>query len=558
MDKITSGSVTDGLLTGALKETKKKIIIADDSEWNRNLLTEILGDSYEYFFAEDGEELLAMLSANVQADILLLDMHMPKMSGMKVLNLMKEYHWNEDLPVIIISAETDSAFIQNAYHLGAIDYIVRPFDTFLVQHRVKNTLRLFSKNQKNDSIRNRSMYLAESERAKKEFFSVQKNCFLFEYDVITKKIDYICHYNEKEERTLLSSSNVCLLNEEDWLWLNRQMRKTTRENPDVTKNVLIPINGVYRWHKMTARSIWVEGHETYVAVVGKFLDIHDEITRKENSLYIEGRKITRTEMVSMRKIFDIVRLVNPRTKDILIVDDDGAVIPNGQKCYEIWNRDEPCQQCTSVKVMEEQKWQTKIETKDGMFYYVLSKYAECQEETCVLELVMCLGDFEQKDEIGYVPDMRTMHIYYRDTLTHAYSRAYFDDFGETLEKAKGLAVVDVDQFKKINDVYGHIVGDAALLHISSVLQSCIRKDDILIRYGGDEFLLMFMEIEENDFYKKLKSIKKKVMESDMQEYPEVKVSISIGGAYCEKPLTKAIEIADKAMYRDKYHGKEIR
>lgn len=540
------------------EKNKKRILIVDDSELNRELLTEILGDTYEYLYAENGEELLAMLFENVQADVILLDMQMPKMSGMKVLNVMKEYHWIDDIPVVIISAETDSAFIQNAYHLGAIDYIVRPFDAFLVRHRVKNTLKLYSKNTKNSAAGTRLAYLAESERAKKEFFAVQKNCFLFEYDVIAKKVVYLSYYNEKEEKTLLSSGNVCLLKEEDWLWLNRQMRKTTKENPNVTRNVIIPVNGEHRWHKMTAQSIWAEGHESYVAVVGRFLDIHDEISRKTDHLYIDGRIITRTEMVSMRKIFDAVRLVNPETKDVLIVDDNGEVIPTGQKCYEIWNRDVPCQNCTSLKVMDDQNWQTKIEIKAGMFYYVISKYVECRGTICVLELIMHLGDsFEQKDEIGYAPDMRAMQTYYRDTLTQAYSRAYFDNFGATLAKAKGIAVVDVDRFKSINDVYGHIVGDAALTHIASVLQSCIRKDDILIRYGGDEFLLMFMHIEEKDFYKKLKSIKQKVCESSMEKYPEMQLSISIGGAYCVTPLTKAIEIADKAMYRDKYYNKEM-
>lgn len=531
---------------------KKKVIIADDSELNRELLTEILGDSYEYYYAEDGEALLTMLFANVQADILLLDMQMPKRSGMEVLSVMKEYHWLDELPVVIISAETDSAFIQNAYHLGAIDYIVRPFDAFLVQHRVKNTLKLYSKNR---MARNGSMYLRESERAKKEFFAMQKNCFLFEYDVITQKVSYIYYYDENGEQTQFSADNVCLLNDEDWLWLNSQIRKTTRENPMITKNVMIPIKGEYRWHKMIVQTIWVEDYKMYIAVVGRFLDIHDEITKKVNNLYIEGKSITRTEMISLRKIFDVVRLVNPETKDVLIVDDDGNIIPGRQKCYEIWDRAVPCQNCISTKMMDEQKWSTKIEIKNGMIYYVISKYVECQKECCVLEFVMCLGDSsEQKELIGYVPDMQAMQNYYKDTLTQAYSRAYFDSFGANMDNIQGVAVVDVDQFKKINDTYGHIVGDAALTHISSVLYSSIRKDDILIRYGGDEFLLIFTKIQEEDFYKKLKILKKKVSESTMEEYPEVKVSVSIGGAYGVSPITKAFEIADKAMYRDKYYA----
>lgn len=130
------------------KETKKKVLIADDSELNREILTAILGDTYEYLYAEDGEEVIAMLFDNIQADILLLDMHMPKMGGMEVLKIMRDRRWTEEIPVVIISAEDDMGFIQNAYKLGAIDYIVRPFNAFLVQHRVENTLMLYTQNKR--------------------------------------------------------------------------------------------------------------------------------------------------------------------------------------------------------------------------------------------------------------------------------------------------------------------------------------------------------------------------------------------------------------------------
>lgn len=122
---------------------KRKILIADDSQLNRELLSEMLGDSYEYIYAEDGEQLFHLFSENVEADILLLDMHMPNMSGMEVLKVMHEQHWTEELPVVIISAETDTAFIRNAYKLGAFDYILRPFDAFLVRHRVESVLSVY-------------------------------------------------------------------------------------------------------------------------------------------------------------------------------------------------------------------------------------------------------------------------------------------------------------------------------------------------------------------------------------------------------------------------------
>lgn len=95
-----------------MENVKKKILIADDSELNREMLTEILGDTYDYLYAADGDHVLTLLEENLEIDMLLLDMHMPKMPGMDVLKAMKEHHWTEEIPVIIISAEDDMGFIQ--------------------------------------------------------------------------------------------------------------------------------------------------------------------------------------------------------------------------------------------------------------------------------------------------------------------------------------------------------------------------------------------------------------------------------------------------------------
>lgn len=91
---------------------KSKILIADDSELNREMLTDIIGDRYEYIYAADGEETLNVLSENADVDMLLLDMNMPKVSGMQVLKVMRERNWLEHIPVVIISAENDDNFYQ--------------------------------------------------------------------------------------------------------------------------------------------------------------------------------------------------------------------------------------------------------------------------------------------------------------------------------------------------------------------------------------------------------------------------------------------------------------
>lgn len=137
------------MTVGAMRtERKRRILIADDSALNREMLAEMLGDGYDYIYADDGEQLLRLLSENVEADILLLDMHMPNVNGMEVLKVMKERCWTDDLPVVIISAEGDMGYIHNAYRLGAIDYIRRPFDAYMVRHRVENVLTVYTRNKR--------------------------------------------------------------------------------------------------------------------------------------------------------------------------------------------------------------------------------------------------------------------------------------------------------------------------------------------------------------------------------------------------------------------------
>lgn len=127
-------------------EKKYKILIVDDTEINRSLLADMLGVDYEIVEAANGLEAIALLNnCYDEISLMLLDIVMPEMDGFEVLAAMKKSGWIESVPVITISAETSSAYIDQAYDLGATDYISRPFDEKTVQRRVKNTIMLYAK-----------------------------------------------------------------------------------------------------------------------------------------------------------------------------------------------------------------------------------------------------------------------------------------------------------------------------------------------------------------------------------------------------------------------------
>ena len=127
---------------------QKKLLIADDSEVNRAILANMLDRDFTIIEASNGREVLSTLQAyHGEISALLLDIVMPEMDGFEVLEEMKRHHWLDEIPVIMISAETGSAYIDRAFELGASDYISRPFATGIIRRRTINTILLHTKKQ---------------------------------------------------------------------------------------------------------------------------------------------------------------------------------------------------------------------------------------------------------------------------------------------------------------------------------------------------------------------------------------------------------------------------
>ena len=132
-----------------LLQEKTQILLVDDSNMNRMLLREILGDGYHILEAENGQECLEKMQAEAgNIALVLLDINMPVMDGFEVLKAMNANHTIEDTPVIMISSEDSDAAIRRSYELGASDYVNRPFDARIVYRRVTNTIKLYAKQRR--------------------------------------------------------------------------------------------------------------------------------------------------------------------------------------------------------------------------------------------------------------------------------------------------------------------------------------------------------------------------------------------------------------------------
>ena len=142
---------------------------------------------------------------------------------------------------------------------------------------------------------------------------------------------------------------------------------------------------------------------------------------------------------------------------------------------------------------------------------------------------------------------------YHDALTGTYNRRYYEDIASRIVGPAGIALMDVDDFKICNDTYGHHAGDLALEAAANAIQSCIRSSDLLIRYGGDEFLLVLPGIPSDILQGKLEQICTAAQMASVPGYPHFRVSLSIGGTMqaITDPMENAVRRADRLMYQAK-------
>lgn len=165
----------------------------------------------------------------------------------------------------------------------------------------------------------------------------------------------------------------------------------------------------------------------------------------------------------------------------------------------------------------------------------------------------------QKAQLDETTEQRAAHDQklkeelYKDPLTGAYNRRYYEEVIRKSIGPAGIALMDVDDFKICNDTYGHHAGDVALKTVASAIQSCIRSSDLLIRYGGDEFLLVLPGIPGDFLQTKLEQICTAAQMASVPGYPHFRVSLSIGGTIqsITDPVERIVRRADWLMYQAK-------
>ena len=277
-------------------------------------------------------------------------------------------------------------------------------------------------------------------------------------------------------------------------------------------------------------------------------------------------KITRQqaeeEAKMLEKVFDVVRFLEGDFFEQMQDDPRIGVKIGMCQCYDFWKKNKPCENCTSMKAYAEKKQKTKLEFLDADVFLVISRYLEIDDEACVMELVKHLEndtliDTDGRDKLvgklkGYQDKL------YIDPVTGVYNRRYFEDEIRNMQNSAGVAMIDLDDFKLYNDIYGHDMGDQVLCIVADVIKNCIRKTDKLIRYGGDEFLLILSDMVRGTLRGKLLQIQEAIENATIPNCPRLKLTASIGGVISEDgQIDEAIAKADQLMYKAKDHKAQV-
>lgn len=275
-------------------------------------------------------------------------------------------------------------------------------------------------------------------------------------------------------------------------------------------------------------------------------------SREESSTMENVQK----DIQCLRKVFSIVRLVkaaHPEDRDTA----DGSTL---SACDDD-SRRSTCEFCapqTHQSTFTDKGMHLHFKVIDGKMYQIFAKPLTIEGVPYVLEMLKHIDNTDLFLAEGYDQLMSFSQQLYIDALTGAYNRRFWEDKMKSFSGVAGIALIDLDDLKLYNDTFGHSAGDAALKALVQITKKGIRSTDKLIRYGGDEFLLIMPNVSSSIFAEKLRTIQERIHEADFPEFPGLKISASIGGAMLYNgSIEEVVSRADKLMYYAKSYKNTV-
>ena len=413
--------------------------------------------------------------------------------------------------------------------------------------------------------------MLEQEQMRREFFTAGVQEIQFSYDAELKTATILKGADQLGMGDVIAdpaSRDQSFLGPENIKLIREKIHAATPKQPEVNVRCLLcDHNGELHWRTIILRVLFTQqdGKPVYTALLGRILP--PERDHRLSSLdKVSGQNYSEEQMQNLmdqlRCVFDVVRLVDPEKMQVL--DDgtgSGARGCKNKQCHAIWGKGDRCKNCISLNVLQNKGQAVKLEFVDDNVYAVFAKYVQLNGQGRVLEMVYKIREELLLEAYGRTTFMEFVNNYnqqfYQDVLTGAYNRRFYEEQAKSDTIYNGVVMIDGNHFKQINDQFGHAAGDAALRTVAQTVLGCIRSTDRLVRYGGDEFILLLVSIPYDAFRRKLEEIAGKVAQATPAGFPHIHLGITMGGVYGMESVEEAVAMADRLMYKGKRAGSAI-
>ena len=252
--------------------------------------------------------------------------------------------------------------------------------------------------------------------------------------------------------------------------------------------------------------------------------------RSEDEKVVLTEEQAESEVARASRIYPVVRLLDEKA-----VESETHCLLLGESC--------PCLRQVCREVLDKGEGEVVEQLRVGdEIHRGTVRYVEVDGKPSVLLMARPLEPLGDTDR----------ELLYTDALTGVKNRRYYEDRLRNTRITAGVAVIDLDDFKMLNDTFGHHVGDLALKTAAQAMQKSIRSTDTLVRLGGDEFVIVMPNISSGDFAVRLRDVSDTIMSAIIPGHEKLRLSASVGGALASvQTVEDAVRRADKLMYHAK-------
>lgn len=169
---------------------------------------------------------------------------------------------------------------------------------------------------------------------------------------------------------------------------------------------------------------------------------------------------------------------------------------------------------------------------------------------------------EKSSRLVFISNQKLEELAIRDKLTGLFNRTRLDeilqhelDLSQRFKHGFGFVILDIDYFKSVNDSYGHQVGDSVLIDIADQIKRHLRSTDIAVRWGGEEFIVIYLETEKNEVLKLADKLRLDIQKHTFDIIGSITASFGITVYHEGDDITSIIGRADKALYKAKENGR---